>query len=180
MVDIFLIVVCVVLTLLSLGVGFYFVISFQHPEDRWAGFYPWFSKIIVTLSLGIAAMNVLVLPLDSLNRATLNTVNIELMCWIFAIASLGLSFVILPFTISYYENHDDETVTHPTCKAAICVIPFLLFVLVFFLILWFAVGRCVIDVNVQSSDLGDESITSGDCSTCRIFRAVYRPPLFQY
>jgi LMBR1 domain-containing protein 1 len=166
MVDVFLIIVCIIFTTLSMGVGFYFVISFQHKEDRFAGFYPWFSKVIVTLSLGVAAMNVLVLPLDSLNRSTANTLDIELMCWIFAIISLGLAFVILPFAMSYYENHDDETVSSPTLKAVLCVIPFLLFVLIFFLILWFAVGRCLIPVQVQTSVLGGVEVLSRACEEC--------------
>jgi preprotein translocase subunit SecY len=170
MVDIFLIIVCIIFTALSFAIGFYFVISFQHTEDRFDGWHPFICKVLITLSLGVAAMNVLLLPLDSLNRASGNSLDIELMCWIFTIASVILAFVILPFAMSYYENHDDTTVTHPTLKAALCVIPFLLFMAIFLLILWFAVARCEIPVNVQTSPLvTSDSFLNDDCPDCRIF-----------
>jgi preprotein translocase subunit SecY len=181
MVDVFLIIVCVVFTVLSFAAGFYFVISFQHTEDIFSGWHPFFCKFIVTLALGVAAMNVLLLPLDSLNRSSGNTLDIDLMCWIFTFASLGMAFVVLPFAMGYYENHDDETVKSPTCKAALCVVPFLLFVLIFFLILWFAVARCEIPVNVQTSSLGDASILDETCQDCGIFSVMSdRSSLFEY
>jgi uncharacterized membrane protein len=170
MVDVFLIIVCIIFTFLSFAVGLYFVVSFQHTEDRFSGWHPLFCKIIVTISLGVAAMNVLLLPLDSLNRSSGNTIDVELMCWIFTLASVVMAFVVLPFAMGYYENHDDETIKHPTIKAALCVVPFLLFVLIFFLILWFAVGRCEIPVNVQLSPLLDDpNALSDDCLECGLF-----------
>lgn len=144
MIDWFLIIVCIVFSLLSLFIGFYTVIHFQHPEDKNKS---WFCKIIVTLGLGVSAMNVLLLPLDSLNRASGNTLDISLMCWIFTIASAALAFVVIPFTASLYENFEDEECKHPICKALFGVIPFVLFVIIFFLILWFAVGRCEVPIE---------------------------------
>jgi hypothetical protein len=172
MVDIFLIIVCIVFTGLSFAVGLYIVVSFQHKEDRVGPFYSWMCKIIVTVSLGCAAMNVLILPLDALNRATHNSLQIDLMCWIFTIASLGLAFVVVPFAIGYYERHDDEDEKCPTIKSLLCVIPFLLFALIFFLILWFAVGRCEIPVLVQQTPLMSSSeANKPGCDNCRMICA---------
>jgi hypothetical protein len=117
-------------------------------------------------------MNVLILPLDALNRATHNTLQIDLMCWIFTIASLALAFAVVPFAMGYYERHDDEDEKCPTIKSLLCVIPFLLFALIFFLILWFAVGRCEIPVLVQQTLLvGEQEVERAGCATCRMICA---------
>jgi LMBR1 domain-containing protein 1 len=149
-------------------------VSFQHSQDRFSTFSSWFCKIVVALSLGVAAMNVLLLLLDSINRSSQNSLNIELMCWIFTIISLALSFVILPFCMTYYENNDDETVTSPTCKAIFCTLPFLLFVAVFFVILWFVVGRCLIPINVQQSELVTPDLLSEICDDCEQAAKTWR------
>lgn len=147
--DVFLIIAVIIFTVLALLVGVYYVYMFEHPEDKGKA---WFYKVIVGLSLAISAMNVLMLPIDAINRTTGNTLDVEVMCWVFTIASLVLAFVIIPFSIMYYEGQDDEDVKHPLVRAILCVIPFLLFILILFLILWFAVGRCEVPIDIYSSD----------------------------
>ena len=167
MVDVFLIIVCIVFSVLSFVVGFFIIAMFQTKEDRFGPCYSWFCKIIAILAFGCAAMNVLCLPLDALNRASGNGLKIDLMCWVFLIVSAILCFVVLPFSITLYENKDDEDHKCPVCCAFLSVVPFLLFVLIFFLILWFAVGRCEIPVLVQKSDLVDtEGELGGPCTSC--------------
>ena len=94
------------------------------------------------LAMGVSAMNVLLLPLDSLNRNTGSTLQIDLMCWIFTIISAVLAFIIIPFTIKFYENMEDEDCKHPFCRSFWGLLPSLIFIIVFFLILYFAVGHC--------------------------------------
>jgi hypothetical protein len=166
-VDVFLIIVCIVFTVLSMACGLYIVFMFQHKEEGFTGCYSIFCRIVITLGIGIATMNVLLLPLDALNRASRNTVNIELMCWIFTITSAGFVFIILPFAISYYEGKEDPSVKSPICRSLCCLIPFVLFVGIFCIILWFAVGYCEIPITRQSSSLvTDPAALSAPCHDC--------------
>lgn len=167
MVDVFLIIVCIIFTGLALLAGFYIVIAFQTPEMKGKDI---FAKIIVILSLGVATMNVLMLPLDALNRE--GTLHIDIMCWIFTIISAVLAFIITPAVTNYYENKDDDDVKHPLCKALLVPIPFIIFVIVLFLILWFAVGRCEIPITVYSGDSLTTAVPTGACTKCRMFLNV--------
>lgn len=163
--DVFLIIVVIIFTILALLIGVYYVYMFEHPEDKGKA---WFYKVIVGLSLAISAMNVLILPIDAINRTTGNTLNVEDMCWFFTIISLVLAFVIIPFSVMYYEGQDDEDVKRPLLRAILCVIPFLLFIVILFLILWFAVGRCEVPIDVyeavETVGSPEPGLTcSGDC-----------------
>ena len=169
--DIFLCIICIVFTALCLVAGFYMVHRFQHPEDKWNS---WFPKIVVTLSLGVASMNVLLLPLDAINRSSGNTLQIDIMCWVFTIASLVLAFIICPFTMFYYENKDEEDELgkdcHPIRKAILELIPFLPFLVILFLILWFAVGRCEIPIEAHTTPTTtDINSLDGACTNCSMF-----------
>ena len=166
MTDYFLIAIIVIFTFLSLFVGFYAVIHFQHPEDRHTS---WFPKIIVTLSLGISAMNVLLLPLDSLNRSSGSTIPIELLCWGFSIASGLLVFFIIPFTMSYYENIEDEEPS-PIKSAIWSLIPFILFVIGFGYVLLVLVGRCEIPIESHISyDILENLTLLNEGSNCSMY-----------
>lgn len=156
MVDVFLIVVCIVFTLLCFFAAFFMIALFQMREEGMAPCHAWFGRIIATIAFGTAAMNVLVLPLDALNRSSSNTLEIELMCWIFTLLSLILAFVVLPFSIFFYENKDDEEHKCPIFCALLAIVPFVLFAAIFFVVLWFAVGYCEIPVQVLSSTIVEE------------------------
>lgn len=65
MVDIFLICVIVVSFVILLIVGLYFVIKYQHPDDKNDAYIP---KLVVWLGLVLAGATVLLLPLDVANN----------------------------------------------------------------------------------------------------------------
>ena len=65
MADIFLICVIVVSIVILLIVGLYFVIKYQHPDDRNDAYIP---KLVVWLGLVLAGATVLLLPLDVANN----------------------------------------------------------------------------------------------------------------
>lgn len=169
MVDVFLIIVCIVFSFLSLLAGFYIVIAFQTPEMKGKDI---FAKVIVILSLGVATMNVLMLPLDALNRKA--TLHIDIMCWVFTIISAVLAFIVSPAVTNYYENKDDEDVKHPLCKALLVPIPFIIFVVVLFLILWFAVGRCEVPIVAYAGDELSDNVNNGTCEKCRMFYSILK------
>ena len=165
MVDVFLIIICIVFTALCLFVGLYFVFTFQLDEDKKT---MWFEKIICILGIGCSAMNVLMLPLDSINRSSGNTLHIEIMCWVFTIISFVLAFLVIPFTIAYNEGKDDEDVKHPILRAFLFLIPFIAFIIIFFLILWFAVGRCEVPVVIHTTTVSS-SLQTGACTDCCMY-----------
>lgn len=149
MVSWILIVATIVLCVLAILVGIFFVFRFQMPEDKNTH---WLSKIVIILTIGIAGMNVLMLPLDALNRQTTDYMNTTLMCWIFTIVSAVLAFLIIPYLIGFYEASQDEDVKHPICRAIFGVIPFLLFAIIFLIILYFAVAVCEVPVTLQAGN----------------------------
>ncbi|OHS94033.1 hypothetical protein TRFO_39802 [Tritrichomonas foetus] len=167
-VDVFLLIICIVFTALSLLVGLYFVFTFQHPEDKKTG---WFSKIIITLALGVSTMNVLMLPLDAINRSSGSTLHIDIMCWVFTIISIVLAFVVIPFTIMLFEGQEDDQCKHPLLRAFLLIIPFLAFLLILFLILWFAVGRCEVPITIHKGALDSGS---GACAECCMYHFYYK------
>ncbi len=65
MADIFLICVIVVSLVILLIVGLYFVIKYQHPDDKNDAYVP---KLVVWLGLVLAGATVLLLPLDVANN----------------------------------------------------------------------------------------------------------------
>jgi len=166
MVDYFLIVVCIVFTLLSMFVGFYTVTHFQHPEDRHTS---WFPKIIVTLALGTSAMNVLLLPLDSLNRSSGSTIRVDYLCWLFTIISAALAFFIIPFTMNLYENYEDDDCESPVKSALCSLIPFILFVGVFGALLWTFVGVCEIPIDYHLGEVVDSVGDLDNGSNCSMY-----------
>ena len=65
MVDPFLIIVTVVAFVLLLIVGLYFVVYYQHPDDKNEAYLP---KFIVIFGFVLAGATVLMLPLDVANN----------------------------------------------------------------------------------------------------------------
>lgn len=65
MVNVWLIVVMVVLPLLLIAGNIYFIVHFQHPEDKGTS---WLAKGTVLVSLELAEICVLMLPLDVANQ----------------------------------------------------------------------------------------------------------------
>jgi LMBR1 domain-containing protein 1 len=66
MADIFLILVIVVASLIFLVSSLYFLIHYQHPDDRNTAY---FSKIVILGAFFLAGFTILGLPLDVANNA---------------------------------------------------------------------------------------------------------------
>lgn len=110
----FLILVAAVVSLLVLGGCVYILIEYQHPEDRNQA---WFPKIIVIFSMTLAIWTVLMFPLDVANTnacsssispsACKYTLPMTQLWYAVFIANLVLVFLILPFTLFFYEGDSD-------------------------------------------------------------------------
>lgn len=108
MADIALILTTVVFAILIIISSVYFLVHFQHPDDKWVA---WFPKSVVVLGLSVACYNIFLLPLDVSNQrgeftapGGIPMLEINLA---FFITTIIASAVIVPFVMFYYEGVDD-------------------------------------------------------------------------
>lgn len=114
MVDIFLICVIVISLSILLVVGLYFLVKYQHPDDKNDAYIP---KLVVWLGFVLAGATVLMLPLDVANNegyagcAGFDTkfcggLNMTLL-WDIIYWSIPVwVFVLIPLSTFYYEADD--------------------------------------------------------------------------
>lgn len=113
MINWWLIVLAVLISIVLLGMSVYFVILYQSEEDRTSA---WFPKVVVVLGLTLACCTVLLLPLDVANRKDptamkrFNSTELDTaLMWQIILWMLGIMVVvIIPFTTFYYEAYDPD------------------------------------------------------------------------
>ena len=123
MVDVVLVVTSVILAVLVIIASIYFLVYFQHPEDKWVA---WFPKFVVVcscynchsftsqvLGTSMSCYNVLLLPLDVANQKNIaggeaGGIPMGEIDLAFFIASIMLALIVVPFTMFYYEGIDDS------------------------------------------------------------------------
>lgn len=112
MVNAWLIIVAVVVSLFVLALVFYLMMLFMSPDDKNQA---WLPKIITVVGLCLACFNVLLLPYDVANRqnpevadATGGGINVVLVWQIIMWTICAFTFVVVPFAMFYYEAMDPE------------------------------------------------------------------------
>lgn len=110
----FLILVACIVGLLVLAANVYVLIHYQHPEDENQA---WVPKIIVVFGFSLAMITVLMFPLDVANRAACDKNLVETACrftlpmkelwYTVFITNLVMVFIIIPFTMFFYEADSD-------------------------------------------------------------------------
>ena len=109
MVNVVLIITALIFALLIVLASVYFLVYFQHPDDKWSA---WFPKVVVVLGLSLACYNIFLLPLDVANQNGLYTVQDGLpmtsITFAFYITTTIWILVVVPFTVFYYEGLDDD------------------------------------------------------------------------
>lgn len=130
MVNVALVVTSVVFAILIIIASIYFLVYFQHPDDRLVA---WFPKFVVVsrvdpifrcvphshllhpekvLGLSVAAYNIFLLPLDVANQQgsfdapgaiPIREINLS-----FFTITIIMGMLIVPFTVFYYEGVDDS------------------------------------------------------------------------
>ncbi|XP_039145468.1 LIMR family protein Os06g0128200-like isoform X1 [Dioscorea cayenensis subsp. rotundata] len=111
-----LVIVAVVVCILVLFVNFYILINYQHPDDANQAYFP---KFIVVLGLSVAAISILMLPADVANRQACRNAIYNGACsltlpmktlWLAVyITDAVLVFLVIPFTMFYYEADQDKS-----------------------------------------------------------------------
>ncbi|KAJ3269266.1 hypothetical protein HDV01_001633 [Terramyces sp. JEL0728] len=108
-VNVVLVITAVVFAILVVIASLYFVVYFQHPQDKWVA---WFPKAVVVASLSCAAWNLFLLPLDVANQNGLigaaNGLPMDKLTLGFFGCTIGLVVLIVPFTVFYYEGEDSD------------------------------------------------------------------------
>ncbi|KAI8854443.1 hypothetical protein BC829DRAFT_412971 [Chytridium lagenaria] len=104
MVDAVLIVTSILFAILVIVASIYFLVYFQHPDDKWLA---WFPKVVVVVSLSLAAFNLFLLPLDVTNQRNDGGIPMERITVAFYITTVLIVMVGVPFTVFYYEGTDE-------------------------------------------------------------------------
>ncbi|KAI8818355.1 LMBR1-like membrane protein [Fimicolochytrium jonesii] len=108
-VDVVLVLTTVVFAILVIIASIYFLVYFQHPDDKWVA---WFPKVIVVLGLSIACYNIFLLPLDVANQKgqldAPGKIPMTQISIAFYIVTVIWCLVIVPFTVFFYEGSDED------------------------------------------------------------------------
>ncbi|KAJ3136386.1 hypothetical protein HK100_001715 [Physocladia obscura] len=109
MANISLIVLSTIFGVLIIVASVYFLVYYQHPQDKWVA---WLPKVVVVFGLTLSAWNIFVLPLDVANQnGKVNAtggIPMSALTLAFNLASVFLFMVAVPFTMFYYEGEDDS------------------------------------------------------------------------
>ena len=184
--DIVLVVVSVVFFVILIVGCVYFLVYFQHPDDRLVA---WFPKVVTVTGLVVSCTNVLLLPLDVGSQGSVIVAEglfpMQQLEFAFFLISVILFFAIIPFTYIYYEGYDDDdfkqSVKNQIFNAFKWVIPFLLVLAgIMTAVYWFegfaeltlAVYKSplVNTQNITTSMCSDTSVGCSACSTTISFR----------
>ena len=151
MVDAWLIILTIVVTIIMIGLNIYLFAMYCHPDDLSSG-TAWWSRIIVIIGSAIAWGFILLIPLDVANsRGDGGGMNINLFYIImFAVYFIYLVFV-LPMTLFLYESDDEISFVSRVCTAFCYEIVILAVVIVLALIAWGAFKKVdYADIEVQT------------------------------
>jgi len=141
--------------LIAIG-SLYFLIYFQHPEDKWVA---WAPKIVALIGLTLACCNILLLPLDVQNqrgeavkKGSLPMYALNIICFILTAV---FAIVVIPFMMFYYEGFDDSqnSSKQQYMYAVKWSIPTSVIIIGVIVLLWFLFGTITIERKEVSSSI---------------------------
>ena len=109
MANVILIITTTIFSILVLVASVYFLVYFQHPDDKWSA---WGPKVVVVLGIALCCFNVLILPLDVANQGgnfiadgglPMDTITLALF-----LATVIMAMAVVPFIMFYYEGQDEK------------------------------------------------------------------------
>ena len=145
--NIALLVVGIVVSLLVLLASVYFVVYFQHAEDKLTA---WGPKLVVMAGISLAVYNVLLLPLSLANKET-GGIPIGIISTVLLDVTLVFALFLIPFMVLYYEGIEEDSGRSALMRNACfsfgqfgyaCkwMLPFVVLLLAVFLPLYFVFG----------------------------------------
>lgn len=148
MVNAWLVVVAVIISLAIVAASIYLLVYFSHPEDKNVA---WFPKIVVIFGLSIAAFSILMLPLDVANSNSSVSGGFpmdELWLAVYIIIAV-MVVIIVPFAIFFYEAEEAEPGEKSPSQFASAIKGTVLTLVVFMVItviLWITIGIAEVPV----------------------------------
>lgn len=141
--EAYLIVLVIVLTIILLGVNFYLLALYVHPDDKGWG-TAIYCKILVILGLTLCQAQALMVPLDVANRSAILSDTIDMAAFWFFLYIIVLIFVCLmmPYAIFLYETDEEDPMCSRLLKA-LCYTGGALIVSILILFVSWAVFRYV-------------------------------------
>eukprot|EP01004_Peranema_trichophorum_P003519 NODE_2502_length_1564_cov_85.503817_g2155_i0.p1 GENE.NODE_2502_length_1564_cov_85.503817_g2155_i0~~NODE_2502_length_1564_cov_85.503817_g2155_i0.p1 ORF type:complete len:491 (-),score=50.20 NODE_2502_length_1564_cov_85.503817_g2155_i0:91-1512(-) len=170
----FLIIVCVVMSVVVLAGIAYLMILFSSPDDKNQA---WLPKVVVVFGLSLACFCVLLLPLDVSNKIDPlrkgdagGGLNLAVLWQICLMVIVILVVAIVPFCTFYYEAYEpDQEGISGQIKAGLgyTAATVIVYLLIMF-ILWGTVGIAVIPVTKSQSPMvpWTEDTWTPECPTC--------------
>jgi len=102
MVNAFLIIVSVVMSVIMLACAIMLLIKFSHPDDKNQAKFP---KVVVIIGLFLSFMSILIMPYDISNtRGAGGGLRIDILWQIVHVILAIMVFFIIPFAYFFYEN----------------------------------------------------------------------------
>ncbi|KAG2444566.1 hypothetical protein HXX76_001311 [Chlamydomonas incerta] len=173
----FLILVAAVVSVLVLCGCIYLLVEYQHPEDRNQA---WVPKIVVVFSMTLAIWSVLLFPLDVANTqacaqnispsACTYTLPMHQLWYAVFISNLVLVFLIIPFTLFFYESDSDYTFCQKVKGSLMWTMGFLVFIILIIVIMYLLIGYVVYPTQQLTSGVRSmnvlKNLASFNSSAC--------------
>ncbi|KAI3653386.1 hypothetical protein MP228_001333 [Amoeboaphelidium protococcarum] len=157
MVDVVLITTSSIFAALVVIGAIYFLVYFQHPDDKWVA---WFPKLVVVVGLTLSCYNALLLPLDVANQGgqfvAVGGIPMAQITFAFFIATICMALAVVPFVMFYYEGMDeaDEFDNDPAKQVFYAVQWTFVTLVIYFLataLIWYYAGYADIPTVTMSS-----------------------------
>ncbi|GAM23900.1 hypothetical protein SAMD00019534_070750 [Acytostelium subglobosum LB1] len=128
----------------------YLIVYFQHPDDKNVAYFP---KVVVILGFALAAVSVLMLPLDVANLTTNGGFPMETMWIVVYIVIAVFAIVIVPFAMFFYESEEADGSGNQFTGAIKGTFAILFLFVAIVVILWFLIGIADIPTIVVTNSL---------------------------
>ncbi|KAG9394318.1 LMBR1-like membrane protein [Carpediemonas membranifera] len=154
----------------SLSFSLWYLIAFQHPEDK---FRAWIPKSVIVTSMFMALFTIFLLPID------ISFADFDLFPFLFvwvAVAAVDviLLLFVLPFAIIYYESLDTKpNIIKQLLKSVLAATVVLAIFAAVTVVTWLVFGEAHIPVQTYSSDLvAYSTFTAADLTTLTLNHSV--------
>jgi len=131
------IIVVSVVAVLTIVFSTYLMVLYQHPEDHNQA---WIPKIVVVFGMTIAIYTVLMFPLDVTNSQVCDltlplvdcstTFPMDILWQVVYIANMVTVFVLVPFSVFYYEGDSDWNAGKKLLSATLWTLAIVIIVIV--------------------------------------------------
>ncbi|TPX33356.1 hypothetical protein SmJEL517_g03727 [Synchytrium microbalum] len=174
--HIVLVITCVIFAILVIIASIYFLVYFQHPDDKWVA---WAPKVLVVVGLSVSCFNIFLLPLDVANQGgtfqgSSSSLPMFSLSLAFYITTMVMGLLLVPFTVYYYEGIDDsdEADDKSNNKSQLAyaikwMVPTIVVVGVMYFLLYYFFGYADVATTQLAGVLVATNVTTNLVDTCQ-------------